>query len=430
MHAPVCRLPILGMDGIGYNVSVRERMYIIRLLRVASVLWLTYLGLSAAIDYTLKSPGRVQDYFYLTSAAIALFIMAISFWHWIQDRLKGAFLPLVIFLICALPAATNQIAIHYLFPNLQGPPEALLNRVTPFLLIALILVAWQYHWRYILVFCVLVAALNTGILLVFRDGQADLSNGLFAILTQIMSFLMVGFFIIVLVSWLQRQRRSLEDANAKLASYAQTLEDLTVSRERTRLAQELHDTLSHTLSGLSVQLETMKAYWQVDPAVAREVLEKSSAATRAGLDETRRALFALRARPLEELGLAGAIRQAAAETAQRGHMMLEIDIAEDIPVLSAAAEQCVFRVAQEAVTNAARHSKANTMKVGLREHEKGILLIVQDNGIGFDTEQDGHGHLGVTGMRERARLSGGELVITSEAGHGTMVRLTVRQEKT
>jgi signal transduction histidine kinase len=410
---------------MGYNTFMRERTDVLRLLRVAALLWLAYLGLSAAIDFTLKSPGRVQEYFYLTSALIALFFLGVTFWPGLQQRLGRLFLPLVIVLICALPAAAYQVAVRYIFPNLAAPPEALLSRVVPFVLIALILVAWQYRWHYVLLFCLAVALLNVGILLDFVSAPPDLSSGLFAILTQVMSFLVVGLFINLLVGWLHRERRALEEANAKLAHYAQTLEDLAVSRERTRLAQELHDTLSHTLSGLSVQLETMRAYWEVDPAVAKGVLGKSLAATRAGLEETRRALMNLRARPLEELGLAGAVRQAAGEAAKQAGLTLDLVLAGELPPLPPAAEQCVFRVAQEAIANVARHARAHRLAVRLEAQGERAVLTVQDDGIGFDANDSGQGQFGLLGMKERAQCCGGILDITSQAGRGTSVRLTL-----
>jgi signal transduction histidine kinase len=405
-----------------------EKADILRLLRWASWLWLAYLGLSAAIDYSLKTPGRAQEYFYLTSGAIALFFLAITFWPWIQRRLGPAFLPIVIFLICALPAVTNQIAVRFLFPNLQGQPEALLSRVGPFLLIALILTAWQYRWPLTVIFCSLVALLNVAILLAFSpNNPGDLSNGLFAIMTQIMAFLVVGLFISLLAGRLQREHRALAEANTRLTNYTRTLEDLAVSRERSRLAQELHDTLSHTLSGLSVQLEAMKAYWEVDPKVAKSILDKSLAATRAGLEETRRALLALRAKPVEELGLTAAIRQVAQETAARANLALEIKTAESLPRLAPSAEQCLFRVAQEALANVARHAKASRLSVQLDAQDGRVVLTVRDNGIGFDAGVGGWGHFGLLGMNERAQAAGGILDITSRPGEGAVVQLTVKE---
>ena len=105
--------------------------------------------------------------------------------------------------------------------------------------------------------------------------------------------------------------QSLREANANLTHYASTLEQLTVSRERNRLARELHDTLAHSLTAISVSLETAKAYFDIDQAKSRELLDKSLDATRLGVDETRRALKALRSSSLEDMGLGLAIQRAA-----------------------------------------------------------------------------------------------------------------------
>ena len=399
---------------------------VVKLLRIAACLWLAYLGVSAIIDYTLKSPGPVERFFYIADSGIAVFFLGISFWPWLQNRLGKMFLPLMIVLICALPIIANQIAVRYLFTGPLPPPEAMLTRVVPFLLIALILIAWQYKWQYVLVFNLLIASLNIGILWAFNDSKAAFSNGLFAVTTQVVSFLVVGFFINIMVGWLRKQRRSLEEANAKLTNYAQTLEDLSVTKERNRIAQELHDTLSHTLSGLSVQLETMKAYWDRDPATARQRLDKSLIAIRSGLEETRRVLMALRAKPLEELGLAGAIQQMSEEAATHAGINLDLILADNMPSWTSNTEQCIFRVAQEAITNVIKHSKAKKLTVKLESKENKVTLTVQDDGIGFEVnDSNGAKHFGLMGMKERAEFVKGELIITSQPGTGTTVKLTI-----
>jgi signal transduction histidine kinase len=405
---------------------MQEKTDVVKLLRIGILLLLAYLGISAIIDYSVKSPGRVQEYFYLTSAVIALFFLSLASWSWLQQKMGKNFLPIVILLICVLPTAVNQVAVHYIFPNLQGTPEALLSRVAPFFLIALILVAWQYRWQHVVIFCVSVAVFNTLILAGFVANDADLSNGLFAILTQVMSFVVVGLFISVLVGQMRQRRRELEEANSKLVNYSKTLEDLAVSRERSRLAQELHDTLSHTLSGLSVQLEALKAYWEVDDKIARSILDKSLSATRAGLEDTRRALMALRAKPLEELGLNGSLRQAAEEIAGYQGISLEIETADSLPQLAPEEEQCLFRVAQEALINAAKHAKASKVAMKLETVNDRTVLTVQDNGIGFDVAADnGHGHFGLLGMKERVKFIGATLNISSQLGRGTTVQLII-----
>ena len=404
-----------------------DKSDIIKLLRIAACLWLAYLGISAIIDYTLKTPGPLERFFYIADSSIAVFFLGITFLPWIQKWLGKAFLPLMIMLICALPIAANQIAVRYLFPGPLPPPEAMLSRVVPFLLIALLLVAWQYRWQHILGFNLVIALLNIGILWAFGpNDRAAFSDGLFAIMTQVVSFLVVGFFISIMVGWLRNQRRELEEANLKLTNYAQTLEDLAISKERNRIAQELHDTLSHTLSGLSVQLETMKAYWDIDPITARKRLDKSLAAIRSGLEETRRILMALRAKPLEELGLAAAIQQMAEEAATHAGIALDLELDDNIPSLSPGAEQCFFRVAQEAITNVIKHAKAQNLTVKLEFKDNKVALTVQDNGIGFEIgDSNGVKHFGLMGMKERVEFAKGKLNIVSQPGSGTTVQLTI-----
>ncbi len=412
---------------MNYNTAMRGKSDIIKLLRIASFLWFAYLGISATIDHVLKNPGPVERFIYIADAGIAAFFLVISYIPSIQEKLGKAFLPATIVLISALPIAVNQIAVRYLFPGPLPPPEAMLTRVIPFLLIALLLVAWQFRWQYILAFCLVLALVNLGILWAFvANDPGAFGGGLFAIVTQIVSFLVIGFFISVIVGWLRSQQSSLEEANAKLANYTRTLEDLATTRERNRIAQELHDTLSHTLSGLSVQLETMKAYWDADPLTARKRLDKSLIAIRSGLEETRRVLTALRAKPLEELGLVPAIRQMAEETAGHAGMNLDMLIDDAIPPLSPAEEQCVFRVAQEAITNSIRHSRANNLRLKLQFIENKVTLTVQDDGIGFDVNNGNRERrYGLTGMKERAAFAKGNLAIDSHPGGGTTIQLVM-----
>jgi len=408
-----------------YNTSMQQNNDVVKLLRAAVVIWLVYFALSALIDYTLKSIGPVERFCYFADFIIALFFLAIAFLPRLQNRLKKAFLPLIICLMVALPVVANQIAVRFLFQKPLPTPESLLSHSVPFLLIALLLTAWQYKWQHILIFILSVTAANVVIIVsaVPRNNPA-LNAASLAVIAQAFTFLVVGFFIGVMVGWLRQQQRSLAEANRKLTHYTQTLEDLAVSKERSRIAQELHDTLSHTLSGLSVQLEAMKAYWDVDPATARERLDISLAATRSGLEETRRVLMALRAKPLEELGLVPAIRQMAEATAAHTGLKLNVVLPDTAPVLAPEIEQCLFRVAQEAITNVMQHARAQRLTVKLEFAESDVTLTVEDDGAGFDIRNiNNEKHFGLQGMKERAQVVNGKLEIKSEPGAGTTVKL-------
>jgi signal transduction histidine kinase len=237
-------------------------------------------------------------------------------------------------------------------------------------------------------------------------------------------FLAVGFSISFLINRLRRQQESLESANKQLTHYASTLEHLATIQERNRLAREMHDTLAHTLSGLSVQMETIKAYWEVDPAAARSLLDKSLTSAHSGLEETRRALKALRASPLDDLGLSGAVSALAKDMAARANLTLDLSVADKLPPLSPDIEQSIYRVAQEAITNVVNHARAKNILVKLELNDGKIKLTVQDDGIGFNPEKNGKpGHFGLTGIKERAKLIGGELNILSQPGNGTTIQL-------
>jgi len=156
------------------------------------------------------------------------------------------------------------------------------------------------------------------------------------------------------------------------------------------------------------------------------MLDTALQATRAGLQETRRALKALRATPLEDLGLLLALRELAEENAARANAQLQLTLPGALPPLSPTVEQTLYRIAQEALANALHHANAQTLTVALTVEGGRLSLRIQDDGVGFDTRSPtASGHFGVSGMQERAQLVGGDLRITSEPGAGTVVQLRV-----
>jgi signal transduction histidine kinase len=221
-------------------------------------------------------------------------------------------------------------------------------------------------------------------------------------------------------------------ANRRLQRYADTLEELAISRERNRLARELHDTLAHSLSAVTVQLEAVRSLWLLDPEAAQALLDKADETARSGLTEARRALQALRASPLQDLGLALALRELAQQATQRAGATLQVRAPERIAAdLSPAVEQEVYRIAQEALENVARHADATSVLLTLEQSAGRLALTIEDNGRGIDAgvikaaEAGGQNHVGIRGMVERANLIDAELEITTEAGQGTRVHLTI-----
>jgi signal transduction histidine kinase len=231
------------------------------------------------------------------------------------------------------------------------------------------------------------------------------------------------------VHWLvdrhRQQTAALTEANRKLTQYAATTEQLAASQERNRLARELHDTLAHSLSAVTVQLEAVQSLWELNAAEARRILDRALRATRSGLTEARRALQALRASPLEDLGLALAVSDLAKSVAARANLKLDLEVGDHLVNLPLEVEQCIYRAAQEALTNVARHADARSLQVLLKRENGQLTLTVADDGRGFNSVAVERAHYGLKGLRERAEIFGGRLEVGSQLKHGTTVKLVL-----
>ncbi len=189
--------------------------------------------------------------------------------------------------------------------------------------------------------------------------------------------------------------------------------------ERTRVARDLHDEVNQSLTGLLLRLEAVRE-------AAPPELESELADTKALANQAMRELLSLarqlRPTALDDLGLAAAI---AGQLDQLSATELETDLSEDgdFSDLDSDLQLVVYRVAQEAISNAARHSGARRIAVALTRAGEDVELEVSDDGRGFAFEESQRG-LGIAGMRERALLVGAELTIESRPGEGTTVRLS------
>jgi len=415
-------------DIILYMDERNSQTDVVASLPLMTMLWLGYLLILLLVDYLLNPRAIFPPWYYLINGFIAVAVLGVALWPKGRAGLGSVFLPLVIGLLSVAPLMMAQLVIMQLPPGPAVSSEAVFLRATPLLFMALVLVAWQYGWRYVIMFSGGIAILTMGLhLYFFRPGGPSLLPPVTVVIIQTISFLVVGYFICRLMKRLKQQQDSLAQANIQLTDYAATLEDLTISRERNRMARELHDTLAHTLSTLSVQLEAAKAYWEVDPTTVQQILNKSLTATRSGLQETRRALKSLRASPLEDLGVLLALHQLATETVQRANLHLNLTLPKRLPFLIPAVEQCIYRVAQEALANAIHHANARMLAVQLSVDDAGVLLLVRDDGVGFDPQQSQTvGRYGLSGMRERAQLVGGQLTVDSGPGKGTTIQLTIK----
>lgn len=189
--------------------------------------------------------------------------------------------------------------------------------------------------------------------------------------------------------------------------------------ERLRIARELHDEIGQTLTAVALRAEHAVTL----AGAERSDLEQLAEIVQHSLQEVRRIYRELRPEALDELGLRGALVALTGRIGEQGGIHVERDLAGDLPDVSPDVELAVYRIAQEALTNAMRHSGAGEVTVSLRSADGALTLIVADDGRGLPDDPAPGG--GLTGMRERALLIGGELRIESGTQRGTVVTLAV-----
>jgi two-component system, NarL family, sensor histidine kinase UhpB len=215
-------------------------------------------------------------------------------------------------------------------------------------------------------------------------------------------------------------RRMLERLEAERRRSASAALDAQED-ERARVARDLHDEVNQSLTGLLLHLEAARR--DAPPGLIPELTETKALASRA-MDELLSVARQLRPTALDDLGLAAALAAHVADLERRTGIETSFEAVGDVSGIDPESQLVLYRVAQEALSNAARHSGAERVRVRLRNDGERVELTVTDDGHGFSFD-DAEGGLGIAGMRERSLLVGGELEIESRPDTGTTVRLTV-----
>ncbi len=201
--------------------------------------------------------------------------------------------------------------------------------------------------------------------------------------------------------------------------------------ERNRLAREIHDTLAQGLTATTLQLESADALLDSGspPEKTREPVRRALSLTRSNLEEARRSVFDLRAAPLERRSLPEAIEALVGEWGFEAGVEADFEAVSAGQPLPPRVEIALYRVAQEALNNVARHAEAERVSVKLSATPEEIKLTVEDDGGGFETLDAAGNRHGLTGMSERANLLGGKLEVRSSPGEGTRVGVTIPLER-
>ncbi len=238
-------------------------------------------------------------------------------------------------------------------------------------------------------------------------------------------------------SWTDETREGdqLEEVDRLAASFRRMLKRIESERqrsgllvlraqeeERRRLAYDLHDEVNQALTAILLRLQALSQ--DAPPAMAEELSELKRLVNQA-MGELLQLARQLRPSALDDHGLLPAIESQVRRFAQQTG--IETDLETDGAESSLAPDQeiAVYRIAQEALANVARHADASRVEIALASSERGIALTVRDDGRGFEPGGDSRRGLGLDGMAERARLVGGELTIDSSPGGGTALKLRV-----
>jgi signal transduction histidine kinase len=218
--------------------------------------------------------------------------------------------------------------------------------------------------------------------------------------------------------------------NARLYARAH---GLAIAEERGRIAQEIHDTLAQGLTAISLQLDLADSYLPEQPDQAAKNVSRALSLARENLDEARRSVLDLRAADVHEMSLPDAISRLLHKLGEETAVQYELASHGLTGRLSARVEVGLYRIIEEALINAQRHSEASHVKVDLQADGRTVAVIVEDNGRGFDPDDlasgmDSDRGFGLLGIRERARLLGGSLTLSSTPGAGTSLRVVVPYE--
>jgi signal transduction histidine kinase len=219
-------------------------------------------------------------------------------------------------------------------------------------------------------------------------------------------------------------RQAMSDRkSARLRRERQRLKHLVLLHERDRkmIGYDIHDGLAQQLAGAMLQLQSHVDQKQVNPIEAARSFEAAISLLREALVECRQLINGLDMPALRDLGIVGAIGGLVRKCEEHGGVKIAFRHQVTFKSLARPLETAVFRIIQEIVTNACRHSGSERVRVRLEQRDSRLRICVRDYGCGFDPEQIKNERLGLRGIRERVRLSHGRIAIRSAQGHGTRV---------
>jgi signal transduction histidine kinase len=377
------------------------------LLLISLPLWLA-VAFRSASDTDLFAEPAAQLMTVLLALHVALFAGELVFGYgrgWTSRLYFAGQTALVLFLMLLLPDL-DYFAILYVPLSCQA--------------VFVLPLAVAQRWLRVFTIVMLLGMLTTqgweeGIPLAALYGSAFLFVGLYATTTQQANAARAES---------QTLLADLQVAYRRLEEYAAQAEELAVVEERTRLARDLHDSVTQALYALSLSAEAANRHLAAgETAAAGERLRDVRDSAQAAMREMRLLIHELRPPLLAAEGLAAALQSRLTAVEGRVGLVADLEIEGDVRP-PAAIESELDRIAQEALNNALKHARAGRIAVRLCQEARRVVLEIADDGVGFDPERGRtSGGLGLTGMAERAARINGRLAIDSQPGAGTRLRV-------
>lgn len=259
---------------------------------------------------------------------------------------------------------------------------------------------------------------------------------LFCIYNTIVSLniiLFVGYCVYVIsvqrgtIEEVNELYHELQNANEQLSEYANKAEEMAQTKERNRIAREIHDTLGHRLTGIIAGLDACLALADVAPQEVKKQLGVLADVSREGIKEVRRSVSELRPDSLERMSLDVAIRKMVTDMSRVSDTQIYFDAGEERLAFGEDEENIIYRVIQESITNAVRHGHAGQIWITLKRIDGEVLLEIRDDGIGCKKLESG---FGTRHMKERIEMLGGTVAFDGHKGFKVTAHIPIRWGET
>jgi len=202
-----------------------------------------------------------------------------------------------------------------------------------------------------------------------------------------------------------------------------------VMAERSRLANELHDSVSQAVFGSLLGIKVVRETIDTQLDKAREALDYAENLADAAIVEMRALIFELRPETLQNEGLVNTMDKQVAALCRRHGLQAQFTAPNGEPALSLDAKESLYRIALEAVHNAVRHARAKSVAIQLENLAQHVQLVIKDDGMGFDPARVRNSAVGLSGMRERAEQLGATFVLSSAPGAGACITVTLPKSR-